>query len=123
MKLKMHFKFRRSAWLVVVLAGCVSGGGRAVPVAGPNDLARGAERYPDLSAEELAAGRKLFLGRCGSCHLPPSPSSQPPEAWPGHVAEMKVRAHLDGPQLRAVERYLVTMSIAGRTVASAPAAQ
>jgi mono/diheme cytochrome c family protein len=121
LNLKMHFKFNRAALLLAVAAGCMAGA--AVPVAGPNDLARGASRYPDLTADELAAGRSLFLGRCGSCHLPPAPSSQSPDAWPAHIAEMKVRAHLDEKQFRAVERDLVTMSIASRTVAAAPAAR
>ena len=108
--MKMQFKFRRGPLLLALFTGCVAGGSRAIPVAGPNDVARGSERYPDLTADELTAGRTLFLGRCGSCHLPPAPSSQTPEAWPAHVAEMKVRAHLDEKQFRAVERYLVTMS-------------
>lgn len=84
---------------------------RTIPVAGPDDLARGATRFPDLTGAELADGRAIFLNRCARCHIPPDPTSRTPESWPEAVHEMKVRARLDGNQARLVERYLVTMSL------------
>ena len=100
------------AAIATASAGCLSAGVHVIPVAGPPDLARGAERYPDLTADELAAGRTILVGRCSTCHQTPSPSLLSPEAWPAQVAQMKGRAHLDEHQHRLVERYLVTMSLA-----------
>jgi hypothetical protein len=121
-KLKMHFKSRGGIFAVVFaivvamvlaasIAGCMAGARRNVPVAGPTDLARGSERYSDLTAGDLEAGRTVLVGRCSSCHQTPDPSSQTAQAWPAQVAQMKTRAHLDANQVRAVERYLVTMSL------------
>ena len=111
----MPFKFGVGL-MAAVLGGCVAGGVRYVPVAGPTDLARGAERYPDLTASELAAGRTVLVARCSTCHQTPLPSSLSPGEWPAQVAEMKGRAHLDASQRRAVERYLVTMALAAGNV-------
>jgi cytochrome c5 len=122
MTLKVDFKFTRRpvAVLVVTLALAACGGG-ALLMASPADLQRGAARYPDLTAAQLDDGRSLYAGHCSACHLPPAPASQPASAWPGHVAEMKVRARLSEDQARLVERYLVTMALRagdGPTVAS-----
>jgi hypothetical protein len=113
----MLFKFEAgrlaalAALAATLAAACVTGGMGALPVAGPTDLARGAERYPDLTASELASGRSLVVGRCSSCHQTPDPASKSPDAWPAQVAAMTRRAHLNEGQQRAVERYLVTMSM------------
>jgi mono/diheme cytochrome c family protein len=110
LNLKISFKFR-SILAVLALAGaCVSG--RMVPIAGPNDVARGVKKYPDLTTEQLVEGRKLFAGHCGSCHQPPRPTSRPAQEWPGHIREMKERARLSDHELDLIERYVVTMSLA-----------
>jgi hypothetical protein len=116
--LELKMLFKSGAGLVaVVMVGCIATV-RPLPVAGPTDVARGAERYPDLTAEELDTGRTLVAARCSSCHATPSPDSETPDAWPFRVNEMRARAHLDAGQHRAIERYLVTMSLAGRTLQS-----
>jgi len=92
-------------------AAACAGMSHPIPVAGPDDLARGTTRFPDLTGAQLADGRAIFVNRCGRCHLPPDPASRTPGSWPEAVHEMKVRARLDGDQARLVERYLVTMSI------------
>jgi cytochrome c5 len=118
MKLKVHFKLNysmprpASALLLIfaaAFAACVSA--RALPVAGPADVKVGASRFPDITPAELADGRRLFANRCGSCHRPPAPESQTPDDWPGHIHEMKQRAHLDDAEARLVERYVVTMAL------------
>ena len=100
-----------AALAVAATAGACAGLSRTVPVAGPDDLARGSTRFPDLTGAELADGRALFVNRCGNCHVPPDPASRTPESWPEAVHEMKVRARLDANQERLVQRYVVTMSI------------
>jgi mono/diheme cytochrome c family protein len=108
LKLKVAFKVKMLGAMVLAIAcGCA---GRVLPVAGPADVARGAHRYPDITAGELASGRQLFASHCGACHAPPSPASKAPEVWPGEIHEMKERAKLDDAQVRLVERYLVTMA-------------
>ncbi|MCA9676586.1 MAG: hypothetical protein KC464_16255, partial [Myxococcales bacterium] len=69
------------------LAAC---GHSRAPVATEADAARAG-----VSVAELNQGRRLCVGHCGNCHLPPSPTDFPPEAWPGHVGEMRERAGLD----------------------------
>ncbi len=110
MNLKMAFKFRYVVLAVLVAGGCMSG--RMLPVAGPDDMARGVKHYPDLTRAQLEQGRTLFAGHCGSCHQPPRPTSKPAAEWPGHIREMKDRARLTDDQIDLIERYVVTMSLA-----------
>jgi mono/diheme cytochrome c family protein len=98
--------------LLAAAAACAVGG--VLPVAGPGDVQRGVERYPDVTLGELASGREIFASHCGACHAPPAPGSKPADAWPAEIHEMRVRAKLDDGQARLVERYLVTMAQSAR---------
>ena len=108
MNLKVVFNFRSLLAATLLAAACVPA--RVLPIAGPDDLSRGVRRFPDLTTEELAAGRALFASRCGSCHQPPAPTSRPPIEWPGEIQEMRERARLSEKDMQLIERYVVTMS-------------
>jgi cytochrome c5 len=81
-----------------------------MPHATPADAARGGARFPGVTVSELEQGRSLYVSKCSACHQPVEPTRLRPEEWPGHVEEMRGRAHLDAEQARLVEQYLVTMS-------------
>src|SRR5262249_7971619 len=119
MKLKVVFKFMRASVLTpcLVAAAFVACVGAALPVASDADAARGRDRYPGLPAADLGHARKLSLGRCGACHQPVHPEAVAPDEWHGHVAEMKVRAHISDEDAASIERYLVTMSSSIRSAA------
>lgn len=118
MNLKTNFKFSSFLSAALIVAACAAA--RPLPVAGPEDLNRGARRFPDLTSEELVAGRTLFASRCGSCHVPPSPTSRPAVQWPKEIHEMRVRARLTESDMALIERYVVTMSEAPAVSAAAP---
>src|SRR5262245_13754859 len=82
----------------------------ALPVAGPGDVSRAATRWPGMSADALAHGRRLYQARCASCHAPVMPREVPEREWAGHVVEMQERAHLSDTEAELVTRYLVTMA-------------
>ena len=92
---------------LVALAAC---GAVPLPVAGPADVSRAAVRWPGTSAGDLARGRHLYVAHCASCHSPVLPHQVAAAAWPGHIVEMKERAHLTVEEADLVTRYLVTMS-------------
>jgi mono/diheme cytochrome c family protein len=102
MKSKMAFKLGLVALAVGFTAACT---GSAPPPATAADAARA---HTSLAA--LDQGRSLYLGHCGACHTPPSPSSQSVDKWPGHVDEMQTRAHLSHEQAELVKQYLVTLA-------------
>jgi hypothetical protein len=106
--LKAIFKFSSIAAAALISTGCMSG--RALPVAGPDDLSRGVRRFPDLTREELAAGRSLYGSRCAQCHVAPDPASRRAEEWPAEIREMRERARLTEKDTTLIERYVVTMS-------------
>lgn len=81
-----------------------------LPVAGPADVSRAGTRWPGTSVGDLATGRDLYQGRCARCHQPVMPGALPADEWPGHVVEMKRRAHLTDEEADLVIRYLVTMA-------------
>jgi mono/diheme cytochrome c family protein len=106
--LKIDFKFIVAAGILAACAGV------GLPMASERDAARVHDRYPDLTALDLAHGRKLYSNRCGVCHRPVSPAAVPPVEWPAHVMEMKSRAHLSAEEVGLIEKYLITMSLSAR---------
>ena len=100
---------RTTLLLLVGLAGCASS---SAPRATEADATRARLRWPGITLAELDAGRSLYVGRCGTCHVPPPPGDHTPEAWPGHVHEMAERAGLDDAEALQIERYVVTMAAA-----------
>lgn len=92
---------------LLLLAAC---GRTSAPLATPTDAERASARWPGTTAEELNHGRKLFVGHCGGCHLPPKPTDYTADEWPGHVDEMRERSGLTLDEGDLVVRYLVTMA-------------
>jgi mono/diheme cytochrome c family protein len=110
LKLKSNFKFTR-VLLVLGLSGIVAAcAGVKLPVATERDATRARDRYPGVTAMELAHGRQLYQGRCGSCHRPLEPTAVPTARWPEHVRKMTPRARLSDDEAALVEKYVVTMS-------------
>jgi len=106
--LKIDFKFIVA---LGILAACA---GASLPMATERDAARVHDRFPGLTALDLAHGRKLYQSRCGACHLPVTPGAVPAIEWPEHVREMKLRAHLSNEEAGLIEKYLITMSLSAR---------
>lgn len=80
---------------------------------GPTRLPVATQADADRSGVELArleSGRMLYLNRCTACHRAVQPAKFAPDAWVGHVMEMREKAHLDERELRDVLAYLQTMS-------------
>jgi cytochrome c5 len=104
MKLNMAFKLGSGALLAAAmsLAGCAR---TAPPPATQADAARSGVAIADLEH-----GRTLYVARCSSCHLAPDPKSKTAAQWPGKIAEMRTRAHLDDAEAQAVQTYLVTVA-------------
>ena len=92
---------KRAVALALLLVACHP----RAPVATEADAARAG-----VTVAELNQGRTLFVRHCSTCHLPPRPREFPPEAWPGHVAEMRERAGVSHDEQALIERYLVTMA-------------
>jgi mono/diheme cytochrome c family protein len=103
-----HFqKMRRAlllAGLTVSLAGCAR-------TQMPRPTAQQAQ-VSGIALADLDHGRSLYLARCSVCHQPVAPSNIAAAEWPGHVEEMRERAHLSAEEARLVENYLVTMASA-----------
>ena len=85
-------------------------GGASLPVASEGDAARVRARWPGVTAGALNEGRALYVGHCGSCHLPVAPTELSAEAWPAQLDEMRERAGLTRAESDVVERYLITMA-------------
>jgi cytochrome c5 len=100
---------REALLLVLVLASCAH---TKAPVATDADAERAQARWPGITVAELNHGRKVYVGHCGGCHLPPAPTDHDVESWPGHVREMSERSGLTGEEESAVIRYLQVMAAA-----------
>ncbi len=95
----------------LVIAACAR---TQMPRPTTQQAAQAQTRFPGLTVAELDRGRSLYMARCSVCHQPVLPTRIPADEWPGHVEEMRERAHLSVGEARLVESYLVTSA----TVAS-----
>lgn len=93
----------------LLLAGCAHS---KAPAATEADAERAQARFPGITVGELNHGRKIYVGHCGGCHLPPAPSEHAVETWPGHVREMSERSGLTRDEESLVIRYLQVMASA-----------
>lgn len=85
----------------------------ALPVPTDTDVTRAASMWPDVSLRALEDGRRLYLGRCGSCHRPYHPADHTADEWSREIAEMRVRARLDDRETELVRGYLATFAKSG----------
>jgi cytochrome c5 len=100
---------------VPLLAGLWACGGAAVPEPTAADASRGSAHFPDLTLNELHQGRKLYVSRCGSCHVLKRPMELRPEQWQVEVEEMRGKngVKLSDDEARAIVRYLAVAASAG----------
>ena len=56
--------------------------------------------------DELAEGRKLYVEKCGSCHLLYNPNSYEREQWKIEVDEMQERTKIDDHKKELILKYL-----------------
>jgi hypothetical protein len=60
----------------------------------------------ELSAVEIKAARKLYLGKCAKCHKLYDPDSYTPEKWDGWMVKMNAKAKLKPDQADLLNRYI-----------------
>ena len=67
---------------------------------------------PDLSLEELQAGRAAYVQRCSSCHPVHGPAEYRGDQWPGLLARMQQEKKFKIPEHERVlmQRYLIAFS-------------
>jgi hypothetical protein len=97
-----------AALAAVVLSGCVSIEKLAPPVTPAMAGSGGA------SVHELEAGRRIYVGRCASCHSIDPVAKYTAARWRGIVLDMADEAELSAGEEASLLDYL----LAARTVVS-----
>ncbi len=97
-------------WVAAVATGsaCVA----VVPVPESADVVAARAAYPSAGAADLAAGRDVFIDRCGGCHTLPPPRSVPPSDWPGEIEAMRGErgVALSDVEVEQLSAYLYAIS-------------
>lgn len=75
-----------------VLAGCQGGPPGVTPSTSPSAVA--------------SSGAKLWADNCSRCHYVRPPGSYSDSQWETVVHHMRLRAHLTGPEQRAITAFL-----------------
>ena len=60
----------------------------------------------DLTPRELAAGRKVYVGKCAKCHKFYEPKNYGEEDWGRWMDKMGEKSKLKAEQQKRLERYL-----------------
>ncbi len=98
-------------WIFSATSGCAG----HLPHPTDADGVKAARLWPGTTRTDLEYGRQLYVDNCSGCHSLHPPAAVLPEQWPGKVGEMKARAKLKVHEIGPLTRYLVLMSIPGRT--------
>ena len=103
--------------------GCAGSGAGPYPAPTAKNVAA-AERHGQVTTlATLKVGRKLYIGRCSSCHGLKDPAFLTPAEWPEMVQRMADNAKINPDQQRAITQYLVSVSALARDTVSGPAAR
>jgi hypothetical protein len=80
------------------------------PTSQDADFAR--TSYRDVSVEQLAQGRSIYVSRCAGCHVLKLPREVPAERWRHEVDEMRQKrgVALTAAEAESIVRYLETVS-------------
>lgn len=62
----------------------------------------------DYTAEQLDAGKTIFIGNCARCHGLKTPESRTPEQWDKVLKRMIPKAKLNEEDGKLVKAYLLT---------------
>lgn len=93
---RSHLVFGFSVAVALILSSCETG---SAPGGSAGASAPAAAGTPD--------GRKLYYGRCTSCHAPDPVGDYTKAEWRGILAEMAPKAKLTGAERSAVTAYVM----------------
>ncbi len=96
-----------------MIAACYPKAGEVPAPTGPADVAVARSRWPNVSADSLAAGRTTFVSQCNGCHAYPDVRSIDEKDWPSIVARMGKKAGLDEAATENVLHFVLVAR--GRT--------
>ncbi len=59
--------------------------------------------------QDLAAGKKLYTGKCARCHKMYDPTRYDDKAWEAWMTKMRDKAKLNDEQYRRLSEYVATL--------------
>ncbi len=93
---------------VAAFAGCYPKAGPPPGAPSANAVTWASTRWPGVTAESLAHGRDLFVGKCHECHESPDLTAIADDRWPHIVKRMGDKAHLSTEDSDAVLHFILT---------------
>jgi mono/diheme cytochrome c family protein len=81
--------------LAVVATGCMPKAAPPPETVPANAVDIAKKKSPDVTAEQLENGRKLFVAHCGECHKHPDLAAQPLSKWPDIFEDMANNTPVD----------------------------
>lgn len=81
-----------------------------LPLATETDAEKVSDKYPGITAQELAQGQVLYEQHCGNCHKLYSPDSRTDAQWKDVVPPMANKAKIDDKSEGLILNYLVSMA-------------
>ncbi|MCX6296062.1 MAG: hypothetical protein NTX97_08345 [Bacteroidetes bacterium] len=71
-------------------------------------------KWDDSSLEQLNAGYKLYVAKCGGCHFLRAPNRYPEKRWLEILPIMDKKAKLSLEQSDLIMKYVITKSYTGQ---------
>jgi hypothetical protein len=93
-----------AAALVILIGSCSP----ALAPLSPQQAEWAAEKWPEMTVEQLDNARTMYVMRCSGCHSLYQPAKYSLEKWDRILDTMAPKAKLDGTEREMVRRYIVT---------------
>ncbi len=74
------------------------------------DAALAKKKWNGATIEQLNSGFKLYVAKCGGCHLLHTPSEYPESKWVEIFPEMSEKSKLTHEETDLVMKYVITKS-------------
>ena len=74
----------------------------------PNLVAIARARFPEATAESLAAGKNIYSTKCTQCHGPKRLSGPSEEKWLRDIDNMAPKAHLSAEETKQLTQFVLT---------------
>ena len=86
---------------VVIVVSIIYACAPALYIPNQNNVAIGA------NLQDLQAGRKLYVNKCGSCHSLVLPEKHTQEQWPALVDKMEMMSKINTEEKKLILNYLM----------------
>ena len=88
-----------------------------VPPPTAEEHAHAEMKYPGITLDQLSVAKRLYFGKCGSCHILYKSASRTVQEWEQELGKMSRKVRLADGEMHMIKQYLFSGAREDGTVA------